>query len=407
MSTVLVVAGLAVVGLTLSDLFSTTLSVSSVNGIVSGKIADFLWRQALRLRLSHRTMRTVGLLIVVGLVIGWSLALWTGWSLVFAGAGDAIVRSTSGASASVADRVFFAGYLVSTLGNGDITAAATAWQLVTVLASISGLISVTLAITFLVPVAQGVVHRRQIAATIAGLGTTPKDLLERSFDGEGFAPLGEHLTTLISELHLLTQRHMAYPVLHYFHSVERHVAIAPMTAVLDESLLLIEQGTSDHGLNPLTLRATRDAVAELLRLLEDAFIHPADEGPAGTGPACARRPRTGTDGAGPVRPRARVQRATAAGAAWVRRGRRVVVGRGGRAPVVEPPSAGLARRGRVGRHVVTCRAHTSSAAGFITRDSGNMGRGSPAPGSPITTLLPCGSVVMGARPDRPSHDRDG
>lgn len=280
MDWVLVAAGGAIVLLALSDLFSTTLSVASVNGVVSGRIADVFWRQALRLRLSHRRLRTVGLFIVVGLVCGWALTLWVGWSLVFIGASDAVVNSSSGAPVGIGDRLFFAGYLISTLGNGDITATGTGWQVVTVLSSLSGLMAVTLSITFLVPVASGVVQRRQVAATIATLGETPEQLLERTFDGTGFASLSRPLDLLVGELQQLTQRHMAYPVLHYFHSNERHAALAPMVAVLDESLLLLQHGTPESGVDHVTVRSTRDTIAELLRLLENAFVRPADDPPA-------------------------------------------------------------------------------------------------------------------------------
>lgn len=279
MSAILIILGLALVVLAICDLFSTTLSVTSVNGIVSGHLADFVWRRVLRLRLSHRLLRLTGLSVVVGLIAGWALALWGGWTLIFIGAGDAVVESTTRAPASISDRAFFAGYLVSTLGNGDFTADGTVWQLTTVLASLSGLIAVTLAVTFLVPVAAGVVQRRQLATTIASLGETPRAVLRRSWNGTDHSMLATFLPGMLSDIHLLTQRHMAYPVLHYFHSIDRHSAVAPMLAVLDESLLLLQRGARDAGIPSLTLDASRDSIAELLRLLEMAFIRPADEAP--------------------------------------------------------------------------------------------------------------------------------
>lgn len=103
---------------------------------------------------------------------------------------------------------------MSTLGNGDFTAATGAWQVLSVLASINRLIAVTLAITFLVPVASGVVLRRHLAVAIATLGETPRRLLERSWNGTDFSLLESHVERVVSEIGLLTQRHMAYPVVH-------------------------------------------------------------------------------------------------------------------------------------------------------------------------------------------------
>lgn len=279
MEIVLVLLGSAVVVLTLADLLSTTLSVASGDGLVSGRIADTVWRLVLRLRLSHRALRRCGLLIVGGLVAGWAITLWAGWSLVFLGAGDGVVNSSTQQSAGAGDRIYYAGYLVSTLGNGDLAASGTGWQLATVLASISGLVAVTLAITFLVPVVSGVVQRRQLATVIGSLGKTPAELLRRSWDGTDFSHLADHLSALLPELLLMTQRHMAYPVLHYFHSAERHGAIAPMVAVLDETVLILRFGVRQPGISHLTLDATREGIAELLRLLEGSFIPPSAEEP--------------------------------------------------------------------------------------------------------------------------------
>lgn len=280
MDVLLIVVGAVVVAVTAGDLLSTTVSVASVNGLVSGHITDRLWRLLLRRSLSHRALRLAGPTIVSGLIVSWAVLLWAGWSLVFIGAGDAIVESSGGAPATPGQRVYYAGYLVATLGNGDLVAATTGWRVLSVLASLNGLLAMTLAITFLVPVVSGVVQRRSLAAQLAGLGGTPEAVLRRSWNGTDFSALEPYLVGIVPELHQLTQRHLAYPVLHYFHSDQRDAAIAPMVAVLDESLLVLHAGVADHGISNLTLRSCRDATTELLRLLTDSFVEPSDVAPA-------------------------------------------------------------------------------------------------------------------------------
>lgn len=271
--------GAVVIVLTVIDLMATTLSVTSPRGFVSARLADRLWRGILRLDPPTRLLRLLGVTIVSGIVGTWVLLQWAGWALVFIGAGDAVISSQGGGPVGTGERIYFAGYLVSTLGNGDYTTLGTGWKIASVLASFTGLLTATLAITFLVPVASGVVHRRQVATQIASLGGTPKAILARSWNGTDFSPLGQHLSDLYSDLHLLTQRHLAYPVLHYFHSEERYAAVAPMVAALDDTLLLLQQGAPDPGINTLTLTATREAVTELLDLLEGVVIVPTAEPP--------------------------------------------------------------------------------------------------------------------------------
>lgn len=274
-----IVAGSALILLVLADLLSATLAVANPHVLISQRVANAVWRVVLRRRPSHLVLRLTGEVIVAGIVAGWALLLWVGWSLVFLGAGDAVVDSTSGVSASASERIFFAGYLMSTLGLGGVTAATTGWRILAVLASLSGLMTVTLAVTFLVPVVSGVVQRRQVAATIAAVGRTPAALLERAWDGTDFNPLEDLLSGLFSDITMLTQRHLAYPVLHYFHAQQRHVAIAPMIAALDEALLVLHAGVRDAGVSAVTMAAVRNAVHELLGLLQASFVVPHREAP--------------------------------------------------------------------------------------------------------------------------------
>ena len=274
-----IVAGVMLIVLVLADLLSATLAVGNPNVLISQRIANAVWRLMLRRRPSHLALRLTGEVIVVGIIAGWALLLWVGWSLVFLGAGDAVVDSTSGASASASERVFFAGYLMTTLGLGGSTAVTTGWRIAAVLASLTGLVTVTLAVTFLVPVVSGVVQRRQVASTIAAVGRTPAAVLERAWNGTDFSRIDDMLSGLFSEITLLTQRHLAYPVLHYFHAQQRHVAIAPMIAVLDETLLLLHAGVREAGVSSVLMAAVRNAVHELMGLLEASFVVPDREAP--------------------------------------------------------------------------------------------------------------------------------
>ena len=275
------VAGACVVAVALADLLSTTLSVASATGVVSVRAARLVWGGVQRLRLSHRALRMVGPTIVAGQIAWWVLALWAGWALVFLGAGaDAVISTSTGAPTSGADRVYYAGYLVATLGNGDFGPTSTTWQIASVLASLSGLLTATLAITFVVPVVSAVVERRRLAMQIASLGGSPQALLERSWNGSDFAALTPHLSsTVLPAVHMTAQQHLAYPVLHYFHNDQRQAAIAPMIAALDDALLVLRHGLRDPGIDGLTLEATRRAIDDLLALMRSAYVEPADDPP--------------------------------------------------------------------------------------------------------------------------------
>lgn len=62
--------------------------------------------------------------------------------------------------------------MLFSLGNGGYQPASGVWEIVMVVATLNGLLVLTLAITFLVPVVGAVAQRRQQAALIHALGHT-------------------------------------------------------------------------------------------------------------------------------------------------------------------------------------------------------------------------------------------
>lgn len=130
------------------------------------------------------------------------------------------------------------------------------------------------------PVLQRVVHKRQVARTIVGMGATPADILANAWDGSGFPTLPTHLGNLVPELNALAHEHMAYPVLHHLHAADRGTALAPTIAVLDDALTLLRHGVEPkHRLDATTLRMVSIAVDGLLATLKAAHIDPADDPP--------------------------------------------------------------------------------------------------------------------------------
>lgn len=278
---VLVVVGLTLVVGMLVDVYVTTISMRGA-GPFSGRVMERMWRPAAAsTRVSHRALEVYGSLVLPVTIALWSGVLLLGWTLVFAAHPDAVVTATTGAPAGWWERTYFAGYTISTLGNGELRPGGPVWQAFTVVASVSGLAIITLAITYVTPVMGAVVSKRRVARMIVGLGATPADVLNNGWDGQAFQRLSNQLTSLGPSLATLAQQHMAYPVLHYFHSAERDTALAPAVAVLDDMLTLMRFGVHpDHRLDPVTLHTTVAAVDVLLSALRAAHIDPARDAPA-------------------------------------------------------------------------------------------------------------------------------
>lgn len=269
-----------VIVVVMSDAFITTLAVGTPSGPVTRRLTHALWTLGLKAR-RPALLRTLGLVLLLLIIATWLFGLWAGWAMVFSAGPEAVVGTTSGRVVTGWERIYFTGYTLFTLGNGEFRPEGTVWQLLTVLALINGLGLATLSITYVIPVTSAALERRQLAGSIAALGDRPDTALIRAWDGDGFGVLAQRLMLLEPSLALLTQRHLGYPVLHFFHSTDRRTAAAPMIAVLDEMLTLLQFGVAAEARMPDSATAPfRAVLTQFLDTLRSAFITPHDDPPA-------------------------------------------------------------------------------------------------------------------------------
>jgi hypothetical protein len=287
---VLVVVGSAIVLAVLYDLVATTVSLSAVRGPVSTRISALLG--SIGSRPSNRRLaplqRVLGPALLIGILVGWLTTLALGWSLVFSAEG-ALSSTTDEPQQSSdvrwVDALFFVfGRLVGT-GSSDLEPAEAWWSTALAMLTLSGVILLTLVIAWILPVVAAVVQKRALASKISALGGTPQDIILGSWTGRDLGDLNLHLLPIIDELTVLAQRHLAYPVIHYFHTTAQRTAVAARIAALDEALTLIDAAGLDDvdrrtGLDVSVTRPLRQAISDYLSTLEYVFIHPAEEPPA-------------------------------------------------------------------------------------------------------------------------------
>jgi hypothetical protein len=267
------------------DALWTTLSMTG-GGPLSTGLARGLWRSVHDLRhwtgaSSTRLLQLAGPGILLSSLLLWIVLLWVGWTLLFSAAPDAVRALQTGSPASLAGRVYFTGYTLFTLGIGNYVPAPGRWEIATAVASLNGLFLITLSITYLVAVLSAATRKHQLATVIATLGCTPHDIVRRTWSGEALASFRTHLAQLVPMIEMHARSHLAYPVLHYFHSPDQRAAVSLRLAALDDALLLMEHGLAS-GERPAeaALVPAREAIGDLLSTLHRAYIEPATSAPS-------------------------------------------------------------------------------------------------------------------------------
>ncbi|MGN6186636.1 MAG: ion channel [Thermoanaerobaculia bacterium] len=212
----------------------------------------------------------------------WIAMMWTAWVLIYSADPQSLVDTHTKLPVDLPSRIFYVAYSLSTLGNGDFQPNGSFWRIVSSFATIGGLGSVTLAITFLIDVIAAVVHKRTFASLVSDLGSKPEVILERAWNGEELQALDQHLVQITGMIHMYTEEHLAYPVLHYFHSEGERTAATLHVARLHDLLLLLCEGLHpDKRLPPIVTAPLRNAIDGFATTMRESDVREADEPLAG------------------------------------------------------------------------------------------------------------------------------
>ncbi len=267
--------------LTVVDILWTTLWVEGGAGPLTSRLMSSTWN-TLKM-VSGKRPRVLSLsgplILILGLVM-WISLLWSGWTFLFAGGEESLIDTRNTGPISWTERFYFVGYTVFTMGNGDFTPNGGVWQVATALTTASGMLFVTLSVTYVLNVLSAVTQKRSLASNIHGLGGQSAAILETSWDGDSFRGLELPLNMISNQLNTLTSNHKAYPILHYFFTPQTSQAPTTNIAAFDEALTLLRFGVApQHRPSEPAISQARLSVQNYLDTLGSAFVDPASESP--------------------------------------------------------------------------------------------------------------------------------
>src|SRR4051812_5660249 len=218
-------------------------------GPISGQFTKLVWRICVRLHnfKHHKALSFAGSLIMVMQLLLWVGLLWTGWFCIFNSTANAIVDSQTKQPAPPFARLYFTAYTLSTMGNGDYQPGSDLWRVLVAFATLNGLGTFTITITFMLSVLSAVVEKRRLGSYLSDIGGNPVRIIAMSWTGVQFDHLSEHLVEITGLLHTFTEHHLAYPVLHFFHSETERTSAVLRVAALSELMLLVGNGVREEA----------------------------------------------------------------------------------------------------------------------------------------------------------------
>jgi hypothetical protein len=240
----------------LQDVFFTVLFPASGHGLLRRPLARWTWAgfRSLGRRLARARRRQflaysgpVQITVNLG---AWILLLILGWALIFQPAlGMQITASSGPTDRSLATALYYSGFVLTTLGVGDIVARDGLYRLLTVIEAGIGFATVTMAITYFLSVYSALTQRKVSAAQLHhrtyGTGDAAALLAGLARDGQLPGAVDE-LDSMAQFLQRALETHASYPVLRYFHQRHVYYALPRVLLVSFETVTLLEVALDPH-----------------------------------------------------------------------------------------------------------------------------------------------------------------
>ncbi|MEQ9442760.1 MAG: ion channel [Cyclobacteriaceae bacterium] len=273
MDSLLLVLGLILLAVVGYDFFRTTLSGSG-----AGFLTRFFLTLSHKFQLSlsrifgRKVFRLSGMLVNLTVLAAWILLIWLGLFLVFSYRPEGIVNS-DGRVATAVERLYFTGYVLSTLGIGNFTPTTPLFEVLVSLFSFFGFIFFSTSMTYLISVSSAVMHKRALALSIQTIGENPAKVVKGLLEPDSSFS-HQQITALQQMLDRHNVNHQAYPVLHYYNSPDISSALSVNLAVLDEATSILLH-SRDQPLYQ-ELQSLRHSLDQFLRHIREKFRHQSD-----------------------------------------------------------------------------------------------------------------------------------
>lgn len=271
MDIVFLISGIILLIAITVDITSTILLMNG-GGIISNLVSKGLWK--ILFNLSNKNAKSpllskAGLLIMISLFASWILLIWMSFSLIYLYDTGSVVDTATEVNANSVGKIYFVGYTISSLGNGDLKSGSDSWRIFSNIMSMYGTFFITLSISYLIPVLDAVIKKRALSGYIYQLGKTPEEIIKNGWNGEDFSILYSHFNNLYTMILQHSERHLAYPVLHYFHSTTRKYS-APLTfTILDEAISIQQTYKIDKSANAFNWQVMRETMDSFIDVIKE------------------------------------------------------------------------------------------------------------------------------------------
>jgi len=250
---ILSILGIVIYLLIVLDVIQTTLTLQG-GGWLTSRFSHFFWKGFLNISGkdgSSKFLSHAGYILLIAIVIIWVFALWSSMVLILYSNPGSIIQSSTKATAGLWEVIYYSGFTLSTLGVGDFIAAGNYWRLLTTIYSFTGLILLTMSVTYFIPVLSAVIDQQKLGIKLSTLGSTPQEIVLNSWNKKDFSRLTNKIDDISDSIIKYSQHHRTYPVIHYFHNPNQSNNVVLQLARLYEALIILTHKIKKEKQPPL------------------------------------------------------------------------------------------------------------------------------------------------------------
>lgn len=253
------------------DILKTTLSMHG-GGWLTSRFSQSFWN--IMLAISGRNgksklLANAGFFLLISIIVLWVSLLTLSLFLLLQSDIDSIINSSK-IPASAWEKLYYAGFVLSTLGIGDYTASTDLWRMVTNLYAFTGLILITMSVTYFVPVLSAIIKQRKLAINLSSLGNSPQEIIINAWDGSNYSFFKLQLLNFCDALLEHNQNHKAYPIIHFFHNNVKDHSVIVQIARLNEAICILDNLVVPEFTIPAQeLSSIKTALNNYIKVLKD------------------------------------------------------------------------------------------------------------------------------------------
>lgn len=290
--TIRVILGIGILVLLTLDVLLTVFPPFGHGGPLHRRLNRLQWEVVRRLAggrsggVRERTMGLAGPILTLVAVGGWAVALVVGFAFLYAGIPGAFVGGGLTALPPMAEALYYSGYVATTLGLGDVIAAAPSARLLTVVEAVAGFALFAVATTYVLAISRELSRVHAVALQLAVYRRWVADG-GRAAAGKGrLDPLTGMAAGLPTQFLRIALAHGQYPLIQFFRPTDRTRDLAAQLdwLVPQLSAASVEAGSADRVSDEADMLrvAVCHFLVEVNRSCIPSWFRPLEEGLEGS-----------------------------------------------------------------------------------------------------------------------------